>query len=324
MTQRPESAPSILVVGSTMVDLVTFAERLPDAGETVFGASFLQGFGGKGANQAVMAARFGVSVAMAGTVGNDANGRSILDNLRDQGVAVDDVTVAPGASGVAPIWVDGAGMNRIIVIPGANRLVPAPAVSSAVARLRPTVVVGQFEIPQAVTAEAFAAARRVGAITVLNPAPGAHIEPTLLAATDWLVPNETEFVLIGGRALGGDEPDEDRAVAVLGDGLGVSLVVTLGARGALLRPLGGDPTRIPAPPAAAIDTTGAGDAFVAAFAVGLATGLDPRAAAALGCAAASDSVTRPGTQGSYADPPSARRMLSEAHSARRDERPPAR
>lgn len=306
----PDPAPSILVVGSMMVDLVAFAERLPEAGETVFGETFLQGFGGKGANQAVMAARFGLPVAMAGTVGDDANGRSIVDNLRAQGVGAEDVTIAAGPSGVAPIWVDRAGMNRIIVIPGANRLVPASAVVAAVERLRPTVVVGQFEIPQAVTAEAFTAVRRLGAVTILNPAPGAPIDPALLAVTDWIVPNETEFALIGGRALLGDASDEDRAIAALGDALGVSLVVTLGERGAVVRPLGDEPERIPAPPAAPIDTTGAGDALVGAFAVGLASGLDPRAAAILGCAAASDSVTRSGTQASYLDGETAAGLLA--------------
>jgi ribokinase len=295
-----------------MIDLVAFADRLPDPGETVVGTAFLQGFGGKGANQAVMAARFGIPVAMVAAVGDDANGRAIVANLAGQGVAVDDVTVVEATSGVAPIWVDGAGMNRIVIIPGANELVPPGTAVAAVERRRPTVVVGQFEVPQAVTAAAFAAARAAGATTILNPAPGAPIEPRLLASSDWLVPNETEFVAIGGRALSGDPADENAAIVALGGALRVSLVVTLGERGVVLLPRDGEPVRVPAPVVEARDTTGAGDAFVGAFAVGLASGLDPETAAVLGCAAASDSVTRAGTQGSFAEAAAARRMLTEA------------
>ena len=312
MVEVPGSRLSILVVGSTMIDLVAFAERLPDPGETVVGQRFLQGFGGKGANQAVMAARFGAAVAMVGMVGDDANGRLIIDNLRAQGIAVDDVGMAAGSSGVAPIWVDGAGMNRIIVIPGANALISPGAAAAAVHRLEPAVVVGQFEVPQPVTAAAFAAARSIGAVTILNPAPGAGIEADLLALTDWLVPNETEFVLVGGRSLGQGVNADTRAIAELGDALAVSLVVTLGERGAAVRPRAEVVTWIEAPAADAVDTTGAGDAFVGAFAVGLVAGLDPIAAATLGCETATDSVTRPGTQGSYPTPDVARRMLDLA------------
>jgi ribokinase len=299
----------IVVVGSTMIDLVAFADRLPGPGETLVGTRFLQGFGGKGANQAVAAARFGASVAMVSAVGDDPNGRAILDNLGAQGVATDDVAVVRGTSGVAPIWVDGAGMNRIIVIPGTNALVEPGAAAAAVRRIRPAVVVGQFEIPQVATTAAFAAARETGATTILNPAPGAAIEPALLAVSDWLVPNETEFVLIGGRALTGAPDDQSAAIAELGDRLDTALVVTLGERGVALRPRGGLVAWIPAPAVRAVDTTGAGDAFVGAFAVGLRLGWSAAAAATLGCAAASDSVTRAGTQASYPDRASAVAMM---------------
>jgi ribokinase len=288
-----------------MIDLVAFADRLPGPGETLVGTRFLQGFGGKGANQAVAAARFGASVAMVNVVGDDPNGRAIVDNLTAQGVATDDVAVVVGTSGVAPIWVDGAGMNRIIIIPGTNALVAPGAAAAAVRRVRPAVVVGQFEIPQVATTAAFAAARESGATTILNPAPGAAIEPGLLAVTDWLVPNETEFVLIGGRALTGGPADQSAAIAELGDRLDKAFVVTLGERGVALRPRAGSVSWIPAPAVRAVDTTGAGDAFVGAFAVGLGLGWSPAAAAALGCAAASDSVTRAGTQASYPDRASA-------------------
>jgi ribokinase len=302
--------PRIVVVGSTMIDLVAFADRLPEAGETLVGTRFLQGFGGKGANQAVAAARFGASVAMVNAVGDDANGRAIIANLADQGVAVDDVAILSGTSGVAPIWVDGTGMNRIIIIPGTNALVDPGHAAGAVRRHRPSVVIGQFEIPQMTTAAAFAAAREIGATTILNPAPGAAIEPGLLATTDWLVPNETEFVLIGGRALTGSDDDQAAAITALGDQLDTDLVVTLGERGVALRTRGEPVSWIPAPAVRAVDTTGAGDAFVAAFAVGLGLGWSPAAAALLGCAAGSDSVMRAGTQSSYPDRASAADMLA--------------
>ena len=308
-------APTIVVVGSTMIDLVAYADRLPEAGETLIGSRFLQGFGGKGANQAVAAARFGASVRMVGAVGDDPNGRAIRANLEAQGVATDDVAIVAATSGVAPIWVDGAGMNRIIVIPGANVEVDPDAAAAAVRAARPAVVLGQFEIPQRATAAAFRAARDSGAVTILNPAPGAPIEPGLLALTDWIAPNETEFAMIGGRPVAGVTADVDAAAVAdaideLAGRLGVGIVVTLGERGAALRPAGATAVEwIASPVVAALDTTGAGDAFVAAFGVGLALGWDPHAAARLGCTFAADSVTRAGTQTSYAEGPAARAML---------------
>jgi ribokinase len=304
------TAPRIVVVGSTMVDLVAFADRLPEAGETLVGTRFLQGFGGKGANQAVMAARFGAQVALVAAVGADPNGAAIVANLRDQGVAVDDIATVDATSGVAPIWVDGTGMNRIIIVPGANRLVDGAAAAAAVARIRPAVVVGQLEIPQATTVAGLVAARTVGATTILNPAPGAALEPGLVAASDWLVPNETEFVAIGGRPLVGDGAADAAAIAELGERLGRGLIVTLGERGVALRPAGApDVTWIAPPSVQALDTTGAGDAFVGAFAVGLGLGWPADEAARLGCLAGADSVTRAGTQTSYAAPDAARAML---------------
>jgi ribokinase len=302
--------PGILVVGSTMIDLVAYADRLPDDGETVVGTSFHSGFGGKGANQAVMAGRLGADVAMVAAVGDDDYGTSTLANFTSEGIATEHVVRVSGSSGVAPIWVDGRGANRIIIVAGANLLVRAEQAEAAVAARRPSVVMGQFEIPQAVTAAGFAAARGIGATTILNPAPAAAIQPDLLAVTDWLVPNETEFALIAGDPLAQDVGEEDRQIAAFAERVGVSVVVTLGERGAAVAPVGGTVTRVPAPVVEAVDTTGAGDAFVAGFGVGLAMGYDPIAAARLGCAAASDSVTRAGTQLSYPDHDRARDLLA--------------
>ena len=207
--------PGIVVVGSTMIDLVAYAERLPEAGETVVGTSYRQGFGGKGANQAVAAARFGARVAMVNALGDDAHGSAYLENFAAEGIDTQFVRRVPGSSGVAPIWVDGEGSNRIIIIPGANLAVSPELAVEAVERLRPAVVIGQFEIPQAVTTAGFTAAREVGAVTILNPAPAAPVIPALLAVTDWLVPNETEFALIAGEALSGDRDTEAAQIAAL-------------------------------------------------------------------------------------------------------------
>jgi ribokinase len=302
--------PTIVVVGSLNIDLVAFAERLPEAGETVIGTRFLQGFGGKGANQAVAAARFGARVEMVGAVGDDANGSAIVANLRREGVGVAEVAKVRGTSGVAPIWVDGGGRNRIIVVPGANDEVSDEAAAAAIDRIRPSVVVGQFEIPQPATAAAFLAARRVGATTILNPAPAAVLAPSLAASVEWLVPNETEFAGLAGGRLTGADVDDEHAIATVGRALGCGLVVTLGERGAMLRDRDGAVARIAAPSVRAVDTSGAGDAFVGAFAVGLALGWPADRAARLGCAAASESVTRLGTQASYADRVTAAALLA--------------
>lgn len=295
------AAPRILVVGSTMIDLIAYADRLPGDGETVIGTSYETGFGGKGANQAVMAARFGAEVAMVNTVGDDAHGTAYLEKLAEEGIDTSFMRRVTGSSGVAPIWVDSRGTNRIIVVPGANGQVLPDVAAQAVESFRPDVVIGQFEIPQAATAAGFAAARGMGATTVLNPAPADAIDPGLLAVTDWLIPNAPEFELIAGQPMGNSADEVVAAVRTFGERLGVSIVVTLGERGALVVPHGGSEAWVEPPQVAAIDTTGAGDAFVGAFAVGLALGRSPVAAVRLGCAAAADSVTRRGTQASYAD-----------------------
>lgn len=301
--------PRVTVVGSTMIDLVAYAERLPTDGETVVGTSFHSGFGGKGANQAVMATRLGADVTVVAAVGEDDYGAATIANFEREGIATQHVARVPGSSGVAPIWVDGRGSNRIIIVAGANLRVSPAAAEAGVVASRPAVVIGQFEIPQATTAAGFRAARASGATTILNPAPAADMAPELLAVTDWLVPNETEFARLAGESLAEDPDVEARQIEAFATRLGISVAVTLGSRGAAVMAAGDRLTRVPAPPVTAVDTTGAGDAFVGGFAVGLAMGRDPLAAARLGCAAASDSVTRPGTQLSYPDRVQAARLL---------------
>jgi len=293
------AGPTIAVVGSLNIDLIAYAQRVPGPGETVMGDRFAMGFGGKGANQAVMAARLGATVAMVGALGDDVYADMTFDNLARQGIDAAHVARVPGSSGVAPIWVEPDGTNRIIVVGGANDAVDPTAAAEAVRSMRRLdAVIGQLEIPQAVTTAAFQAARARGAVTILNPAPAAPLTPDLLAASDWLIPNEHELaILAGGGAV---DPDDDSAFAAYASRVGCRLVVTLGARGAAVVGANGAVVRVQAVPVTAIDTTGAGDAFVGAFACGLAAGLDEETAVRLGIACASDSVTRPGTQSSFA------------------------
>lgn len=289
--------PHVVVVGSCNIDLIAYTPRIPNPGETILGDRFSMGFGGKGANQAVMAARLGATVSMVGALGDDLYAQMTLRNFADQGIDTSHVARVAGSSGVAPIWVETNGTNRIIVVPGANALVDGPAAGAAIERMATVdVVAGQLEIPQAATLAAFRAANARGAITVLTPAPVAQLDPELLALTDWLIPNEPELESLAGGPIA----DDDRALAGYAAGTGVSLVVTLGARGAALVQAG-SVTRLPAPAGDAVDTTGAGDAFVGAFTVGLAIGLVAVDAVRLGIACAADSVRRPGTQASYPD-----------------------
>lgn len=286
--------PRIAVVGSTNIDLIAYTSRVPDAGETIIGDRFAMGFGGKGANQAVMARLLGAEVAMVNCVGDDPYGAMTRENFAEFGVDTTHVHTVEGASGVAPIWVEPDGTNRIIVIPGANdALTPAQAVAAIDALLPLDVVIGQFEIPQPVTAAAFGAARTASATTILNPAPGADIDPSLLAETDWLIPNQVELGQITGTAVASD----DDLVAAAAQ-LGCRLLVTLGEAGAALV-ADGTVLRFPSPAVAAVDTTGAGDAFVGSFAFALAAGWDEAAAVMLGVTCAADSVTRHGTQTSF-------------------------
>jgi ribokinase len=297
---------AIAVVGSMNIDLVTYALRAPGPGETVIGERFQSGFGGKGANQAVMARLLGAEVSFVGALGDDLYATMTLENFARLGIDASGVMHVAGSSGVAPIWVEADGTNRIIVVAGANDLVTAGHAAAAVAAMaRVDVAVGQLEIPQAVTAAGFAAARARGALTVLNPAPAAPISPALLAATDWLIPNEVEFAMLAGSS---GEPS-DQSFAAFAATSRTRLVVTLGSRGAALVNPDGSVTRIPAEPVTAVDTTGAGDAFVGSFAVGLALGLPEPAALRLGVRCASDSVKRPGTQASFPDPDRAAALL---------------
>jgi len=307
--------PRIAVVGSTMIDLIAYAPRMPSAGETIVGDDFRMGFGGKGANQAVMARLLGAEVAMVNALGDDVFGDMTVRNFADLGVDTAHVLRVPGSSGVAPIWVEPDGTNRIIVVAGANGAMTPEAVTAAVvalaARAPIDVVIGQLEVPQAATAAAFAAARARGAVTVLNPAPAAEMGADLLADSDWLIPNESEFARLSGASAEASEATDTEIVSFAA-ATGSRVVVTLGARGAALLGADGVVRRIPAPAVRAVDTTGAGDAFIGAFAYGLARGLGDEAAVALGIRCATDSVLRPGTQSSFPRGERARELVSRS------------
>ena len=285
----------IAVVGSAMMDLTAYAQILPEPGQTLAGQHFTTGFGGKGANQAVMAAHCGAEVHFIGKLGEDVFGGSILDNFMKVGINTDYVERSKTPTGVAHIWVDGKGENRIIIIPGANHEIEIEKAVDAINSIKNlSIVVAQCEIKQEVTLNAFRAAKARGCTTILNPAPYQEISPELLELCDWIIPNETEF-----RELSGQLPTSDEILKSFRPGK--NSIVTLGSQGAVYISADGQLTKVSAPKVTAVDTTGAGDAFVGAFTYSLASGSDPVSAMTLGIKVASFSVTRKGAQSSYPD-----------------------
>jgi ribokinase len=285
-------APVIAVVGSSSMDLTCYAEVLPAAGQTLYGNLFTTGFGGKGANQAVMAALAGANVYMVGSIGNDLFGKSLQDNFKNQNINSDYVKISALPTGVAHIWVDSQGQNRILIIPGANHDFDENHAAQAIRSIpNLAIVIGQCEVPQSVTAAAFTVAKERGVLTILNPAPYQELSPDLLAVTDWLIPNEIEFEEFLGSA-----PTEQTLAQFR---KGKESIVTLGEKGAVLISSQGDLTIISTNKVQAIDTTGAGDCFIGSFSYALGSGSDPHKAAQFACRMASISVTRKGAQSSY-------------------------
>lgn len=266
-------------------------ERHPGPGETVLGGDHLQLPGGKGANQAVAAARLGRRVAMIGRVGTDDPGRRLWATLQDEGVDLDLLAEDPEApTGVALIAVSATGENMIVVSPGANGRVGEHDVARAAGVLgAAAVTLVQHEIPPEAVA---AAIRTAGGAVVLNPAPARLVDAALLSRVDVLVPNRTELALMAG----GEVPDSVGDAAAMAASIPGPLVVTLGADGALVID-GARVERIEAPAVEVVDTTGAGDAFCGALADALARGAELVEAARWAVRAAALSVTRPGAQG---------------------------
>ena len=286
---------NIAVIGSTMMDLTVYADILPSAGETRFGESFTTGFGGKGANQAVMAARTGAKVAMITGIGKDGFGDESLQNFKDCQMDTSSVLRLDTHTGVAHIWVDGQGQNRISIVPGANfALTPQDGIDEVNKLKNVSVLIAQCEIPQEVTLAAFRTAQELGITTILNPAPYQPLTDDLLELTDWLIPNEIEFAELDHSHRA---PDSDEVIASLRSK--GRTIVTLGSEGAALVTLDGKVKRFSAKKVSAIDTTGAGDCFIGAFAAALASGASEDSAVQFGIDCATKSVMRKGAQSSY-------------------------
>jgi len=262
----------VAVVGSLNMDLVARAPRIPQPGETIIGRDFHTLPGGKGANQAVAAARLGATVAMVGRVGNDAFARLLLDNLAAAGVDHTSVIQDSGAAtGVALIVVDAAGQNSIVVASGANmRLSPADVETAETAIASADVLLLQLETPLETATRAAQIAHAHGVTVILNPAPAQPLPPALLSLVDVLVPNESETALLTGLPIDSRARVEAAAGALRKSGVG-AVILTLGERGALLAQAGGTQA-FPAFMVMAVDTTAAGDAFMGGLAVALAEG----------------------------------------------------
>lgn len=259
--------PMVLVVGSSNIDLVASVDRLPNRGETVLGYHFAQSFGGKGANQAVAAARAGGDVTFLSMLGADANGLLIEQHLATQGLSRPVLLRdAEAPTGVAMILVDHNGENQIAVVPGSNgRLTPAAVRQHRELMVGVRVLLVQMEIPLESVREALSLAKAHGLTTILNPAPAAPVPSDLLRLVDVLTPNETE-----AHALTGSSDPAEAARILTGRGVG-TVIVTCGAAGALMIS-GREATRIPGYVVASIDSTGAGDAFNGVLACAMAEG----------------------------------------------------
>lgn len=283
----------ICVIGSSNIDQIAYTQNIPADGETLFGDSFQMGFGGKGANQAVMAGLLGADVYMITCLGDDVYKEMTITNYQANNVNTDHIQMVRGSSGVAPIWVDATGQNRIIVIPGANNEIDATKAISSMEEIRDiAVLVGQCEIPMDVNHEVFKYARSNSIITIFNPAPATTLDKEFLNHISWLIPNENEFKLISGM-----EPNNENFMKFKKE-VPCNLIVTLGEKGAVL--VEEDGTKyFEAPTVEAVDTTGAGDSFIGTFAYELSEENSPEECIKKAVAKASQSVTKKGTQSSY-------------------------
>lgn len=282
---------AIAVLGSTNMDLVAYVAKAPRLGETVTGREFRTVPGGKGANQAVAAARSGGEVVMIGAVGADGFGVRLRSALAEAGVETAALRTVEGATGTAHITVDDEGGNSIVVVPGANALVTALEAGDESRIGAADSLLLQLEVPVSAAVAGARAARAHGTRTVLTPAPAQPLPAELLALVDLLVPNEHEAAALTGLT------DPYQAAAALLQQV-PEVVVTLGAAGALYAARGQEPLHVPAPPVRAVDTTAAGDTFVGALAVALGEGRPAPDALAWASVAAALSVQRPGAQDS--------------------------
>lgn len=293
--EPPTRAARIVVVGSSNTDMVARAPRLPRPGETILGSAFVSAPGGKGANQAVAAARLGAQVTFVARIGLDALGDAALRGFEAEGIDTRFVIRDSDApSGVALIGVDeNTGENAIIVAPGANAHLSVADIARAGDAIRGAdVLVCQLETPLVTVGAALEMARNAGVTTILNPAPAQILPLALLANVSVLTPNETEAALLAGP---GARTPTQIAYGLRQQGVG-SVVMTLGARGALVSTEVADTPIEAFPPVKVVDTTAAGDCFTGALAVALAEGHNVERAVRFACAAASLSVETQGAQ----------------------------
>lgn len=289
----------IYVIGSSNTDMVVKASKLPSPGETVLGGTFLMNPGGKGANQAVAASRLGGKVTFVSCVGNDVFGKKALEQFRDEKISTSYIAAnTQYPSGIALINVDESGENTIVVAPGANTQVSIPLIEAALQSLPAgAIVLVQLEIPLESVEFVVEQAPLKNARMILNPAPATKLKDDLLKNLYLITPNESEAELLTGIRIQ-DEDDASIAAGVLHEKGVPNVVITLGAKGALLSE-SGKSTLIKAPSIDRVtDTTAAGDCFNGAIAVALAEGKDLLAAVTFACHAASISVTRMGAQSS--------------------------
>lgn len=287
--------PSILVVGSANVDLVVTADQLPRPGETILGHRFQTFSGGKGANQAVAAARAGGRVAMVARVGTDAFGKRLVGDLAASGVNVSAIDEIDEPSGVALIVTAANGENAIVVAPGANKFLDAAVIDSVMTRMTHlTHVLAQLETPIEGVRRAAELAQARGITFVLDPAPARPLPRDLLELVDWITPNEREAATLLGLDKAALEPFEAvRALRAMGPR---NVVLKMSSKGAVVLAGDAEPVHVRPVPVTAVDTTAAGDAFNGAFAVALSEGRGVVEAAEFAAAAAAISVTRRGAQ----------------------------
>jgi ribokinase len=285
----------IVVVGSINIDLVACCERIPAPGETISGSVFNTYFGGKGANQAVAAAKLGHPVIMIGKVGNDLFGSQLEQALEAAGVSIQCVQRTRGASGVALIITDRSGENSIVVVPGANgELGPADLEKYRDILLNAGMILTQLEVPFCVVEQVAGFACSHNIPLLLDPAPARELPTQVMQDATWVTPNEVEIRhLLNGA---GANPNEALAAEQLAAKGVRNIVVKLGSRGVLLKQENETAIPVPGFPVKAVDTTGAGDAFNGAFAVGLLSGKSPVQSAKFANAVAAISVTRRGAQ----------------------------
>ena len=296
MTQK---IPRICVVGSANMDLLSKVTRIPKTGETLVGHYFYMGCGGKGSNQAAMAAKLGAEVTIVAKLGRDSLGQIILNNYEDLGIETSYVSWDDkNFSGVAPILVDDQGRNIVVVVPGANLALSPEDVRKASDAIQiADVVVGQLEIPVESTLEAFRIAKTGGVPTILNPAPASSIPDELVRLSDIFAPNETEAHLMTEMEVDTLEQVEEAARALMARGPD-AVIITLGDRGAFLLD-DEEATHFPVPEVNAVDTTGAGDAFIGSLAYFLGLGYPLRQAIERANGIATLSVMNVGTQVSF-------------------------